>query len=148
MGGGGIMGRHYSTRDFFRQMPNRLLARYFVARGVLDGVDFAALKESRIEPLFDAWLALPEASRDGMDAELREIHGMSSEKGWCAIRDEAVWQMRNTPDELAQFVEAMAGLGGHDERAVVVFLDYPQFWKGATYFCHADNLSYWRKRKG
>ncbi|MGA2083996.1 MAG: hypothetical protein ABSG60_00580 [Terracidiphilus sp.] len=24
---GGDMGRHYSTRDFFRQMPNRLLAR-------------------------------------------------------------------------------------------------------------------------
>ena len=29
------MGRHYSTRDFFRQMPNQLLARHFAARGVL-----------------------------------------------------------------------------------------------------------------
>ncbi len=142
------MGRHYSTRDFFRQMPKRLLARYFAARGVLAEVDFAGLKESRIEPLFEAWLGLPEAIRDRMDAEMREIHGMSSEKGWCAIRDEAQWQMRNTPDELAQFVEAMAGLGGHDERAMVVFLDYSKLWKGATYFCHADNLSYWRKRKG
>ena len=27
------MTRHYSTRDFFRQMPNALLARYFQARG-------------------------------------------------------------------------------------------------------------------
>ena len=25
--------RHYSTRDFFRQTPNALLARYFQARG-------------------------------------------------------------------------------------------------------------------
>lgn len=23
------MGRHYSTRDFFRQVPNELLLRYF-----------------------------------------------------------------------------------------------------------------------
>ena len=31
---------------------------------------------------------------------------------------------------------------------MVTFLDNPQFWKGATYFCHADSLPYWRKRKG
>jgi hypothetical protein len=29
------MARHYSTRDFFRQMPDRLLARYFQGHGVL-----------------------------------------------------------------------------------------------------------------
>ena len=52
------------------------------------------------------------------------------------------------PEQFAQFVETLAALDSHDERAMVTFLDYPQFWKGATYFCHADNLSYWRKRKG
>jgi hypothetical protein len=29
------MGRHYSTRDFFRQVPNLLLARYFQGHQVL-----------------------------------------------------------------------------------------------------------------
>lgn len=29
------MARHYSTRDFFRQMPNALLARYFQGEGRL-----------------------------------------------------------------------------------------------------------------
>ena len=28
------MARHYSTTDFFRQMPNALLARYFQDRGL------------------------------------------------------------------------------------------------------------------
>ena len=37
------MTRHYTTRDFFRQMPNRLLARYFEAHGVLTELDFAAI---------------------------------------------------------------------------------------------------------
>ena len=41
------MGRHYSTRDFFRQMPNDLLARYFAARGVLAELDFAGMKETQ-----------------------------------------------------------------------------------------------------
>ena len=39
------MARHYATRDFFRQMPNRLLARYFHARGVLGDLDITALAD-------------------------------------------------------------------------------------------------------
>jgi hypothetical protein len=48
------MGSHYSTRDFFRQMPNRLLGRYFAARSVLAEVDFAALSETKTDALFAA----------------------------------------------------------------------------------------------
>ncbi len=142
------MARHYSTRDFFRQMPNALLARYFAAHGVLAGLDFAALKETRIEPVFETWLEVPEVQRNMMDAEFRDIHALSCEKGWCAIRDEAQWKFREEPDVFTSFVEKLSGLEGHSERAMVVFLDYPQLWKAATLFCHADSLSYWSKRKG
>lgn len=40
------MARHYSTRDFFRQIPNALLQRYFQAQGVFTTLDFAAMPES------------------------------------------------------------------------------------------------------
>jgi hypothetical protein len=129
-------------------MPNALLARYFAARGMLAGVDFAALKETRIESLFETWLELPEIQRNTMDAEFREIHALSCEKGWCAIRDEAQWWFREEPDMFTSFVEKLGGLDGHSERAMVAFLDYPQLWPGATRFYHADSLPYWRKRKG
>jgi len=142
------MGRHYSTRDFFRQMPNALLARYFERRGVLAGLDFAAMKEARIDELFTAWLELPEGQRNAMDADFSEIHALSCEKGWCAIRDEAQWQFREQADTLLAFVEKLGDLDGHFERAMATFLEYPQLWKGATLFCHADTLPYWRKRKG
>jgi hypothetical protein len=33
------MAQHYSIKDFFRQMPNALLARYFKVK-----LDFAAMK--------------------------------------------------------------------------------------------------------
>ena len=50
------MGRHYSTRDFFRQMPNALLGRYFAAHGALAGVDFAGMKEGQPEArLLHGW---------------------------------------------------------------------------------------------
>lgn len=142
------MGQHYSTRAFFRHMPNRLLGRYFEARGALTELDFAAIKETRIDGLFAAWLELPEDERKKMDADFSEIHALSCEKGWCAIRDEAQWQLGKEPEVFTAFVERMGNLDGHFERAMVTFLECPQFWKGASYFCHADNLPYWRKRKG
>jgi hypothetical protein len=37
------MARHYSTKEFFRQMPNALLARYFQGCGLFD-LNFAAMK--------------------------------------------------------------------------------------------------------
>jgi hypothetical protein len=49
-----LMARHYSTRDFFRQMPNALLARYFQECKVLGHLDFKALRETQPDELFAA----------------------------------------------------------------------------------------------
>jgi hypothetical protein len=72
---------------------------------------------------------------------------MSCEKGCHAILDEAEWQLREEPQEHTEFVEKLAALANHYERAIVAFLDHTKFWKGATLFYHADTLPYWRKRK-
>jgi len=141
------MARHYSTRNFLRQMPNALLARYFHARGLFHDMDFAGMKEGKPDELFTAWLALPDGQRNEMDTELRDIFEMSCEKGFRAIIDEASWQLREDTDSLASFIAMLSGLSNHYERAMVTFLDYNSFWRGATRFYHADTLPYWRKRK-
>ena len=143
------MARHYSTRDFFRHMPNALLGRYFAARGVFGEFDFAAMPETRHDALFTAWLALPEAQRNTMDAEFRDIFEMGCEKGCRAILDEAQWHLAQDADPNAAnaFTEKLAALVNHFERAMVTYLDHNTFWRGATRFYHADTLSYWRKRK-
>ena len=141
------MARHYSTKDFFRQMPNALLAHYFQTRGLFGDLDFSAMKEARPDALFAAWLALPDGQRNAMDAEFLDIFELSCEKGFLAIIDEARWQFRETPEALTPFVGMLSGLPNHFERAMVTFLDHKDFWKGATRFYHADTLSYWRKRK-
>ena len=141
------MSRHYSTKDFFRQMPNALLARYFQARNVFGALDFAAMNEGHPDELFAAWLELPDAGRKPIDAELREIFDLSCEKGFHAIRDEAEWHLAAGSQAHVEFVEKLAALASHYERAMVTFLDHSQFWKGATLFYHADTLPYWRKRK-
>ena len=77
------MARHYSTRDFFRQMPNALLARYFERRNVLDHLNFTTMKDTQPDELFAAWLALPDDKRKGMDAEFLDIFEMSCEKAFA-----------------------------------------------------------------
>ena len=141
------MARHYSTKVFFRQMPNVQLARYFQGQGLFANLDFAAMKEGKPDELFAVWLDLPDDQRNAMDAEFQDIFMMSCEKGFRAIIDEATWHFRETSDDCKSFVETLSVLPNHYERAMVTFLDYKDFWRGATRFYHADTLQYWRKRK-
>ena len=139
------MPKHYTTNQFFRQMPSALLSTYFQQKGLLLDFDFDAMAEGKVEPLFKAWLDISEADRQPIDAEFKEIFEMSCEKGFCAIRDEAEFHFSG--QELTDFIEKMAALSSHEERAMGVFLDHPNFWKGATSFYHADSLAYWKKRQ-
>lgn len=141
------MARHYSTKNFFRQIPNALLGRYFAGRGLFGDLDFAAMKETQPEALFDAWLELPEDRRKPLDAEFQDIFELSCEGGFRAIIDEASWQMQTDPDALTEFIETLSALPNHYHRAMLTYLDHRGCWKGATSFYHADTLSYWRKRK-
>jgi hypothetical protein len=141
------MARHYSSKDFFRQIPNALLARYFQERELFKDMDFAAMKEGKPDELFAAWLGLPDDQRNAMDTEFRDIFEMSCEKGFKAIIDEASWHLRLPPESLTVFVEKLSALPNHYERAMITFLDHNTFWRGATRFYHADTLPYWRKRK-
>lgn len=141
------MARHYTTRDFFRQMPNALLARFFQKRDLLMAFDFVGMPDSKPEALFAAWLDLPEDQRHQLDAEFRDIFEMSCEKGFKAIIDEAEWQLQDVPDKLAEFIDALSAQLSHYHRAMLTYLDHAECWRGATRFFHADTLPYWRKRK-
>lgn len=140
------MAKNYSTRDFFRQMPNALLARYFHFRDLLTDFDFAGMKEAKIDELFDEWLKLPEPDRKQIDTEFREIFDMCDEQGSIAIMDEAAWQLEESPEALKVFAGMFSALPNHYCRAMTAFLDYKAWWRGATQFHHADRLPYWRKR--
>ena len=83
------MDKNYSTRDYFRQMPNALLARYFQGRDIFGDLDFTTMKEGNRDELFAAWLVLPVEKRNTMDAEFMDIFNMSCQKGFLAIIDEA-----------------------------------------------------------
>ena len=139
------MARHYSTKNFFRQMPNALLARYFHEQNLFKDLNFTAMKEGNPAALFAGWLLLPDNQRNAMDTVFLEIFDMSCEKGSTAIIDEAGFQFNG--NDLTVFVEKLSALPNHYQRAMITFLDHNTCWKGATRFYHADSLPHWRKRK-
>lgn len=126
-------------------MPNAMLARYFAARGLFGDIDFDGMAEGRPDALFNAWMALPEDDRRPVEAELREIHDMSNEKGWLAILGEAHFHLEGPP--MQAFIDGMSTLPNHQARAMSVFLDHADYWKGATRLRYVDGMTYWRKRK-
>ena len=140
------MARHHATRDFFRQTPNPLLARYFHARGVFDDLDIAAMPEPQPDALWAAWLTLDDTQRHAMDAAFQDIAALSSEKGCRGILDEAAWHFASDLTAHAAFVKQLAARANHFERAMTTFLDHPACWRGATRFYQAEPLPAWRKR--
>jgi len=73
------VARHYQPRGFLRHAPNRLLQQYFTGRRVLAVVDFGALTEPQIEPIYEAWLLLPEEARNEMEQDFQEIDDLATE---------------------------------------------------------------------
>jgi hypothetical protein len=136
------VARQYQPRRFFRNAPNRLLQQYFSGRGVLAEVDFGTLTETQVEPVYEAWLTLPEDVRNAMEQDFQEIDELACEGGSKAILDEA----RFHGEDLA---EQFAGLDGFHGHAFWTFLECPKCWRGAVALHHADTVpaSYWRKRK-
>ena len=51
------MARYYTTKEFFRQMPIALLARYFQGQGLFGDLDFSAMKDGK-----DRWLEIAPAA--------------------------------------------------------------------------------------
>lgn len=137
-----LVACQYQPKRFFREVPNRLLKEYFQRRGVLASVPFDELRETQIDPIYQAWLDLTNDQRNELEQDFQEIDELATEAGSKAILDEARW---HGEDLAKQF----ASLNGFQEHAFWTFLQRPRYWRGALAFNHADTVSsrFWRKRK-
>lgn len=141
------MAQQYSTRDFFRRMPNALLARYFQQQGLFEDLDFIKMKETKPDALLTAWFALPDDRRVDLEADLRAVHDLGNKKGLVAIQDAARTVLADDPPALEKLMAALAALDSHASQAMTAYLEHRALWAWAERFHHADRLAYWKKRK-
>jgi hypothetical protein len=136
------MPRHYSPRDFLRLAPNALLERYFHERDLLTGIDFRSLKETEVQPVFDAWWALPPEKVAEANSDFALVTALADEQGIQAILDEAEYQKLDLTEDL----EAQQGLC---DKALWTFLEHRDVAEAAHRFCEVERLpySYWVRRR-
>ena len=136
------MARNYSPKSFFRHAPNEMLVRYFTRRAVLAEHDFSKISETKIEPIYNAWLSLPDTQRREIERDFKEIDALACEGGMKAIIDEAEWHGEN-------LAEVFSEKEGFHEKAFWVFLERPKYWPAASAFYRADSIgsSQWNECK-
>ena len=136
------MTGQYSHRQFFRQIPNAQLAHYFESKEIDLGIALSELKEKDIESMFNAFIALPETQQAIIEAQFQDVNAMACEGGVAALIDEATFHNDDT------FVKSISGIKGFHAMVMWAFLEKQDYWRGATMFLHADNVSsaYWKKR--
>ncbi len=136
------MASQYSHLHFFRRVSNGLLARYFESRGIDLEVPFDELKQTEVDSILDAFVKLDNEQQAEIEAEFQDIHALASDGGVKALVDEADFH----GDE--NFADDLAELKGFHAKVMWAFLERPLYWRGATMFLHADNVSpsYWKKR--
>ena len=93
------MAREYQPRQFFRQVPNHLLKRYFDGKNMLSEVNFTKLTETKIEPIHEAWLQLPDDIRNDIERDFREVHDLATEQ--CAHQTADRAHPRNRSERIA-----------------------------------------------
>lgn len=128
------MSQHYSPKSFFRHAPNAMLIKYFAKRDVLREYNFSEVSETRIEPIYKAWLSLPDTQRGEMERDFREIDALACEGGIKVIIEEAHWHGENVAKVLSK-------QQGFHEKAFWVFLERPQYWPAASSFYRADSIT-------
>lgn len=136
-----------NIRKVLRNTSNKYLREYFEHIGCDLGVNWDEIKrETRIEPVFAAWAALPVKPRTDVEVDLESIESMATVEGHWVIMDEATKQQVDDP--VREMIEARQN---RYDSAIGTFLQFPTVWKRAVRFAHVDVLSrtrYWVTRKG
>lgn len=136
------MAAQYAHKQFFRRMPNVRLSTYFDSKNIELNLKFNELKETDTGKIFSAYQVLSETVQDTIEADFQNINVMACEGGIAALIDEATFHYDD------DFVEHISAIEGFHSKVMWAFLEKPEYWRGASMFLHADNVSasFWKKR--
>jgi len=136
------MAKPFDPRKMLRQISNALLREFFEQRGELGDVPWNELTETKIEPIFEAWQALPDGKCKEVQVVLHDINELADERGLSVLAEEIGWR---SPERMHEFT----ALEGRADRAMWVYLNAHSAFTEAALFARADALEagrYWVKR--
>lgn len=138
------MARQFDPRKVLKQIANTLLEDFFASRGELLSLPWDTLKETEVQPVFEAWQALPEPKRREVQVILQDVNELADERGLAVLADEVALRDQ---DKFPAFVAQSS----RTDKALWVYLNIRAAFEEAARFARADALSfgrYWHKRNG
>jgi hypothetical protein len=138
------MSRAFDPKKVLKHISNPLLREFFDRRGELRDVPWDDLTEHRIDPVFDAWEALPDGKANEVQCILREVHALASERGAKALAEVIAEHLPARQDEFA-------AIGSKHDKALWCCLHAPKLFEMASVFAEADGLeagNQWKTRNG
>ncbi|MEO0474355.1 MAG: hypothetical protein AAF085_00095 [Planctomycetota bacterium] len=138
------MAKPFDPRKILKQIANPLLRDFFERRGELLDVPWDDLTEHKIEPVFEAWQALPEESLKQIQVILRDINELADQRGLSVLAEEIRWRCVDRAEEFRRQTSKA-------DKAMWVYLHVREAFEQAALFARADALSvgrYWNRRNG
>ena len=147
------MGTDYLPNNFVRKTPNRLLEQYLQSKGIVPQVEIevkaangekqqktvkvSELEENQFKPI----VALIESQLPEKQAEIekdfRDINERACKAGIACLIEESQWEGHNL--DIADDIEKMSN---HYERAMWVYLNYPEVFKNSGHFQKMDGVTF------
>lgn len=136
------MAKPFDPRKILKQISNPLLRDFFRRRDELGDVPWDDLTEHKIDPVFEAWQGLPEASQLQVQVILRDVNELTDHRGLAVLAEEILWRC-------PQHAEEFKAQAGRADKAMWVYLHIPEAFEEAALFARADALAggrFWEKR--
>lgn len=133
------MARDFVPKKFLRYVTGPLLEEYFKRLGCL--VDLDVQNVENIDTIFSAWQNLSKEKRDIIERDFREINDLSTEAGINTILSEAYYRGVDITEKLDK-------INGFTNKALCVFLNYPDIFEEAAVWNEVKNKSGWREITG
>ncbi len=133
----------YNPKSVLRQVPNAILQKYFSRHDEFAAFDWAAIKETRIDPVFEAWQRMPEDRRKQASGVIRRVHALANPRGTAVLVEAA-------SEEGIDIAAAVRSMKNAYERAFWFFLEHPAVFQSARTQFHIATLPRrsWEKRNG
>lgn len=127
------MAKAFDLRKQLKLHDNSLLRRLFADQEEMASIDWETLKRHDVEPIADAWEAMPDARRRHFQVILQDVNELSDPRGQKVLIEELEWQ---TPEKMPAFQACTSPA----DKALWTYFESRHAFDSASIFARAEAM--------
>lgn len=127
------MAKAFDLRKQLKLHDNTLLQRLFADQEEMASVDWDGLKKHEIDPIAEAWEAMPDARRRHFQVILQDVNELSDPRGQKVLIEELEWQ---SPEKMPAFQDCVSPA----DKALWAYFESRHAFDSAAIFARAEAM--------